>query len=471
MSDEQETAADGTSSEVPSEDEAATPGGGEPAGGAADAPDTPDASDTLDAVDAPDAADAPDDQVTPQDAAQPPPKVSAGAGGAAAMLEGASIPEALQEAVGDGAERLIPLAQLAIEALAVALQRVSGQQAEMHEPSASVTDYAVIEEEFAGVDHAGFELRVALSEVEAQLAAVLVPMEDAGALLGIDTSAEQMSAEESAEAQLDAARSAARELLDLFSLTFFAAGPPGAEVVLSELRRGQADYTLGMVADVAQGAPPLRLDIGLLLPDGRESRITAVVPVVLVARLVELMSAPEQENSEAEAVPVAEAVSVASAAAAAEAGPAFPETPDYGVGALPPGLTAFPGVADAPGDGVAPGAGMDGGGEPALVHPVRFPPLDDGGVRAGMAGSLDLIMDVSVRVTVELGRSSMTVEEVLGLGPGSVVELNKMAGEPVDILVNQHLVARGEVVVVDENFGVRVTEIVSPRSRAHVMGS
>ena len=62
----------------------------------------------------------------------------------------------------------------------------------------------------------------------------------------------------------------------------------------------------------------------------------------------------------------------------------------------------------------------------------------------------------------------MMVEEVLALGPGSVVELNKLAGEPVDILVNERLIARGEVVVVDENFGVRVTEIVSPRRRAHV---
>ena len=64
----------------------------------------------------------------------------------------------------------------------------------------------------------------------------------------------------------------------------------------------------------------------------------------------------------------------------------------------------------------------------------------------------------------------MTVEDVLALGPGSVVELNKLAGEPVDILINDQLIARGEVVVVDENFGVRVTEIVSPRRRARVMG-
>lgn len=70
-------------------------------------------------------------------------------------------------------------------------------------------------------------------------------------------------------------------------------------------------------------------------------------------------------------------------------------------------------------------------------------------------------MDVQLGVTVELGRTSLPVKEVLQLGPGSVVELEKTAGEPVDILVNGTPVARGEVVVVDDNFGVRVTELVN----------
>ena len=87
-----------------------------------------------------------------------------------------------------------------------------------------------------------------------------------------------------------------------------------------------------------------------------------------------------------------------------------------------------------------------------------------------MPRPIDLIMDVTMRVTVELGRSAMAVEDLLQLGPGSVVELNKLAGEPVDILVNESLIARGEVVVVDENFGVRVTEIVSPLQRATAQG-
>ncbi len=75
--------------------------------------------------------------------------------------------------------------------------------------------------------------------------------------------------------------------------------------------------------------------------------------------------------------------------------------------------------------------------------------------------NLNMLFDIPLQVTVELGRTSKLVREILELGPGSIIELDKLAGEPVDIFVNQRLVARGEVVVIDENFGVRVTEIGS----------
>ncbi|MGI6296159.1 MAG: flagellar motor switch protein FliN [Armatimonadota bacterium] len=81
------------------------------------------------------------------------------------------------------------------------------------------------------------------------------------------------------------------------------------------------------------------------------------------------------------------------------------------------------------------------------------------------SGGVGLIMDVNVQVSVELGRSVMKVRDVLGLGPGSVVELDKHAGEPVEVVVNNKMVARGEVVVIDENFGVRITEIINGKAR------
>ncbi len=81
------------------------------------------------------------------------------------------------------------------------------------------------------------------------------------------------------------------------------------------------------------------------------------------------------------------------------------------------------------------------------------------------ARRLDLLLDVPLDVSVELGRTRMPIQDLLGLGPGSVIELDKVAGEPLDILVNDRLIARGEAVVVNDKFGVRITDIVSPAER------
>ena len=86
-------------------------------------------------------------------------------------------------------------------------------------------------------------------------------------------------------------------------------------------------------------------------------------------------------------------------------------------------------------------------------------------VEGGESKSLDLILDIPLTVAVELGRSKMLINDLLQLGQGSVIELTKLVGEPLEVLVNQKLVARGEVVVVNEKFGVRLTDIVSPMER------
>lgn len=98
------------------------------------------------------------------------------------------------------------------------------------------------------------------------------------------------------------------------------------------------------------------------------------------------------------------------------------------------------------------------------IKSVGFEPLQMG-VASESMGNIALLLDVPMRVTVELGRTKMTIKEILGLGEGSIIELEKLAGEPVDILVNDKLIAQGEVVVIDENFAVRVTKIVSPMER------
>lgn len=84
---------------------------------------------------------------------------------------------------------------------------------------------------------------------------------------------------------------------------------------------------------------------------------------------------------------------------------------------------------------------------------------------AGKDRNLQMILDIPLRVTVELGRTKMPVSELLNLTQGSVIELSKLAGEPMEVLVNDKLIARGEAVVVNEKFGVRLTDIISPSER------
>ena len=101
----------------------------------------------------------------------------------------------------------------------------------------------------------------------------------------------------------------------------------------------------------------------------------------------------------------------------------------------------------------------------AAVQPAQFTPLNTAPVQVNDA-NIGLILDVPLQITVELGRTQKSIKEVLELTNGSIVELDKLAGEPVDIKVNGQFLAKGEVVVIDENFGVRITEIVSPEERA-----
>lgn len=103
-------------------------------------------------------------------------------------------------------------------------------------------------------------------------------------------------------------------------------------------------------------------------------------------------------------------------------------------------------------------------GPQTQISSVRFPQMGES-ITSGSYGDIALLLDVEMTMTVELGRTTKLVKDILGLGEGSIIELDKLAGEPVDLLVNGKLIARGEVVVIDENFGVRVTDIVSQDER------
>jgi flagellar motor switch protein FliN/FliY len=109
--------------------------------------------------------------------------------------------------------------------------------------------------------------------------------------------------------------------------------------------------------------------------------------------------------------------------------------------------------------------GPTGGfGQPSSVQSVQFPNLTPALSKQEQT-NISLLLDVPMEMTVELGRARKQIKDILSMGEGTIIELDKLAGEPVDILVNRKLIAKGEVVVIDENFGVRVTEIVSPAER------
>ncbi|AGA70276.1 CheC, inhibitor of MCP methylation [Desulfitobacterium dichloroeliminans LMG P-21439] len=119
-----------------------------------------------------------------------------------------------------------------------------------------------------------------------------------------------------------------------------------------------------------------------------------------------------------------------------------------------------------PAYGHAPGGQYAGGygAPPTTVQPAQFVPLKPAELIQGQ-DNLGLILDVPLQVSVELGKAKKTIKEILELGPGSVIELDRLAGEPVDMIVNGKLVAKCEVVVINETFGIRITDIVQPSER------
>jgi flagellar motor switch protein FliN len=117
---------------------------------------------------------------------------------------------------------------------------------------------------------------------------------------------------------------------------------------------------------------------------------------------------------------------------------------------------------------LAQAAGSDGqGSSPYQAKPASqvFPDFSNSGAKATVMHDLDMILDIPVQITVELGRTKLSIRNLLQLAHGSVVELDGMAGEPMDVLVNGTLIAQGEVVVVNDKFGIRLTDIITPAER------
>lgn len=220
------------------------------------------------------------------------------------------------------------------------------------------------------------------------------------------------------------------------------------------------------ITDLLKGDEPVakisfRMEVEGLI----DSEIMQILPLDVAKEMVTfLMGGGAQPEPEPEPAPqpAAPAAAPAPAPAAPAPAPAAPQ-PQY---AAPPQQPMY----------AAPPMGQPVYAPPAMnvmppsmpVQAAQFAPLTNEPVEVN-AANISLIKDVPLQVTVELGRTKKSIREILEFSTGSIIELDKLAGEPVDIHVNGQLTAKGEVVVIDENFGVRITEIVSPFERVQTL--
>ena len=243
----------------------------------------------------------------------------------------------------------------------------------------------------------------------------------------------------------DAALSAVAEALSQMS------GPVASEIgnlVSRTVKTAPPDFQRASrdQARFPQGEAIVKVEYPILVEGQAPSRLTELYSLALVKEIAGSLPAAGQP---AAAAGLAASFAQGARAQSAQAARGF---------AAPPAGT---------GAGMTFGQSFGSAGNPAVppnVQPVQFANLQGGGLPAE-SGNIGLLMDVFMELTVELGRTRKLIREILGIGEGTIIELDKLAGEPVDILVNHKLIAKGEVVVIDENFGVRVTEIVSQIDR------
>ncbi|HBU84998.1 MAG TPA: flagellar motor switch phosphatase FliY [Paenibacillus sp.] len=246
--------------------------------------------------------------------------------------------------------------------------------------------------------------------------------------------------------------------------------PPGIDILNMESGEG--------VSNLPEDETLIQVSFRLLIGDLIDSNLMQLLPVHFAKEMVEMLIGGAQESTAS--APVTSTPEPAAAPVAPQQPPVQQQMPPQ---AQQPPVQDYNGYGQAPmgaPQGMPPqqpysmppqqpyGVPQHYGGVPnrnVNVQPVQFANLQNGAFGQVDENNLNLLMDIPLKVTVELGRTQKQIKDILELSQGSIVELDKLAGEPVDILVNNKLIAKGEVVVIDENFGVRVIDIVSQWDR------
>lgn len=284
-------------------------------------------------------------------------------------------------------------------------------------------------------------------------AAIIADLMMGGDGQNVDDTLSEMHTSAVQEAMNQMMGSAATSMSTIFDTTVNISPPTVAIIDFSESEQPQHELEDEMLVKVA-----FRLTVGDLI----DSYIMQLLPITFAKEMTTMLAAT---TAQAE---VSEATVETAATAVVEELEASPLTEQQPQQTQPP-------VSPVAEPSLSTGANRVYAEQQQPAQPVRqqppkevqmaqFAPLT-GDPDDSDAVNFDLFMDIPLQVTVELGRTEKSIEELLSISPGSIIELDKLAGEPVDILVNQKRIAQGEVVVVDENFGVRVTDIFSKKGR------
>ncbi|WP_144524611.1 flagellar motor switch phosphatase FliY [Bacillus pumilus] len=334
-----------------------------------------------------------------------------------------------QDAIGE-------IGNISFGSSATALSTLLNQKVEITTPTVTVIQKSMLNEEFP---HPYVAIEVNYTEGFSASNLLVVQQTDAAVIADLMMGGDGTNADPSlSEIHLSAVQEAMNQMMGSAATSMSTVfnkkidiSPPRVELL--DVKEGEGTDRIPAAEMLVKVS--FRLKIGELI----DSNIMQLYPITFAKDLIAELTDPAQEEE-----PVQEAQ-----VSTTEPQQAAPQTQSAPAPqAAPPKRQAKPKPA-----------------APVNVAPVEFEAFSEPQHTTSQLGNLDMLMDIPLSITVELGRTQRSVKEVLELSAGSIIELDKLAGEPVDILVNKRIVAKGEVVVIDENFGVRVTDILSQSER------
>lgn len=335
------------------------------------------------------------------------------------------------------------IANISFGSSATALSSLLGQKVEITTPTISLINHSMLEQEFIlpyvaiKVEYTQGLRGMNLLVIKQSDAAIIADLMLGGDGLSPNPELGDIHLSAVQEAMNQMMGSAATSMSSVFNVKVDIS-PPTIDLMDVQEQTG--------VDNIPESESLIKVSFQLKVGELIDSEIMQVIPFEFGKELVATLLTDSVEE-EAAATAVVEAPPAAPAPVAPPApAPAAPVQQAPAASTPPPAPKQKPQVA---------------------VEKAQFASFETVALNDAEAQNLDLLLDIPLQVTVELGRTKRSVKEILEMSSGSIIELDKLAGEPVDILVNNRLIANGEVVVIDENFGVRITDVLSPKERIH----